>query len=146
MTDSPAAGADGSIADTTIRRPRVPTPPDARPREGVDETHDTVIARREGGRGVTGPVGSGEPTRAVPDDATPGSAAYTSRSAVPLRGSRRVPPPRVGFDTTVLDTASIQRAIRVRARRRLAAVIAAVVGLVVVMVAALVVLLFAVGV
>ncbi len=153
MSETPAADADGPFADTTIRRPRVPTPATTGPPEatdeslGPDDSHDTVIARRSGGRRMTDLLRvSDVPRGGDADEAADGVAAYASRAAAPLRASRKVPAPRVGVEPAVPDASGIRRAIRAQARRRLAAVIAAIICLVVVFVVVLIVLVFAVGV
>ena len=162
MTDSrsPVAdgGSDGSLGDTTVRRPRVPSPPEAALSEG-DQTSDTVIGRRASrGRGA----GASRPESSLhaPDGTITGVvSAYPSRVAAPVRGSRRAHPalpptrgegdpsaPLPGAGDPLPDASGIHRAVRARARRRLVAVVVAIVALVVVLAGALIALVFAVGV
>ncbi len=161
MTDTPVPGADGRLDDTTVRRPRVPSSPEAlAPGEG-GQASDTVIVRRgprERAPSGSRPLGESSP-RALDDTITGFVAAYPSRVAAPVRGSRKAqtaPSPRRGENDTGLplpqvgdplpDASGIRRAVRARARRRLVAVVVAIVALVVVLAGVLIALVFAVGV
>lgn len=146
MTDASSSDPPDSFGDTTIRRPRVPTPPDPGPLELIDQTDDTVIARRGGSRVDDSHSTAGDAPPSASVESADENAAYASRAAAPVRGSRKIPSPRHEVASVVPDASRIQRAIRTQARRRLAAVVSAITCLVVVLVAVLVVLLFAVGV
>lgn len=149
-------GAGGEVVedipggDTTVRRPRVPAPPDHVVLADTDHADDTVIVRR-GSHRRGASAGTSEPTPAVAGAV----AAYPSRVAAPVRGSRKGQPEATGERAEVgertkhdpiPDASGIRRSLRTRARRRFAALIATILALVVVLLAALVALLFAGGV
>ncbi|WP_100809896.1 MULTISPECIES: hypothetical protein [unclassified Microbacterium] len=164
MTGTPVPGADGgpdgSIGDTTVRRPRIPSSPEAAALVEGDQANDTVVVRRVSrDRGAAGSRPLGESSSpGLQETSTGAVAAYPSRVAAPVRGSRRTQPPpthRGGGDSRVPlprvehplpDASGIRRAVRARARRRLVAVVVAIVALVVVLAGALIALVFAVGV
>jgi hypothetical protein len=113
--------------------------------EDTDHADDTVIGRR-GSRGHDGASADSTPVAAADEAVVGGIAAYGSRVAAPVRGSRKLATVRAAPTDAVPDASEILRAVRARARGRFAAVVAAIVGLIVVLTGALIALVFAVGV
>ena len=148
MSDPDAEG-EAEPVSTPLRAPESATA--AAPEH--DATSDTVVVRRGVGRR---PVGE-RSDRVAGDDSgierrDPALAAYRSRAAAPMRGSRRASAggeadarARAPRDFPVPDTEAIARGVRARARRRLLAVVLAIGALVVVLLVVLAALLFAVG-
>jgi hypothetical protein len=142
--------------DTTVRLSRVPAPPDPVALADTDHADDTVIVHR-------GPHRRSDPALAsAVSPAAIAGAAYPSRVAAPVRGSRKGQSAAVRDDRAatseraaagertlheaIPDASGIRRSLRARARRRLAALVMTIVALVVVLLAALVALVFAAGV
>lgn len=148
---------DDPVGDTTVRPPRVPSRPRPGPTPGraalagmdpaedADHADDTVVGRR-GSRAHDGATAPSTSVATPGETVVGGVAAYGSRVAAPVRGSRKLGTAQGEPTDAVPDASEIRRAVRARARRRLAAVVAAIVGLVVVMAGALIALVFAVGV
>lgn len=161
MTDLPASGETGASAevvedapggDTTIRRPRVPAPPEPVTIADTDHADDTVIVRRGSRRRGS----SGSVPKSQDLDETVAIPAYHSRVAAPVRASRKGRSQEATTDRSevgerrtidpIPDASGIRRSLRARARRRLAALVATIGGLVIVLLAALAALVFAPGV
>jgi hypothetical protein len=148
---SGASAEDIPGVDTTVRRPRVPAPPDPVALAAADHADDTVIVRRISHPRKTA-AGSPGPTPIAVAGAV---VAFPSRVAAPVRGSRKGHPEAIreraeGGQRTIHDpipdASGIRRSLRTRARRRLVTLVATIIALVAVLLVALVALVFAAGV